>query len=67
MITVRVNSEPTEIPTDCPVADALTQWGYQCEQIAVAINNEFVPRSNYQQRILQTDDCVDIVAPVQGG
>ena len=67
MITVKVNNEPIDVRGNCSIADALILWGYRSVSIAVAINNEFVPRSTYGQHILLANDCVDIVTPVQGG
>lgn len=67
MITVSLNNEDKSLEENTTVADALTLWGYQCEEIAVAVNNEFVPRSQYPRCTLSAADLVDIVAPVQGG
>ncbi len=67
MMTLSVNGEEKILALNSVIADALQQWGYQCEEIAVAVNNEFIPRSHYQQHQLAADDRVDIVAPMQGG
>lgn len=67
MITVSVNDQAKTIPTASSVSQALSLWDYCDEKIAVAINGEFVPRSGYAEHQLQADDCIDIVAPVQGG
>ncbi|HYP86123.1 sulfur carrier protein ThiS [Variovorax sp.] len=34
---------------------------------AVAINREFVPRSQYAGRMLQADDRIEVIRPVTGG
>lgn len=67
MIDVLVNSEKRRIDAQIVLVDALQQWGYSCEKIAVAINGEFVARSNYANVTLSANDALDIVAPVQGG
>ena len=67
MITVNLNGESKELPGEIPVAEALQLWGYSGTEIAVAVNGEFVPRSRYAERPLCTADCIDIVAPIQGG
>ena len=67
MIEMTVNGEIRVLPQPTTLADALTQWGYTCEKVAVAINGEFVARSEYTQRRLQAKDFLDVVAPVQGG
>lgn len=67
MITVSINDQPQQLQTGCTLSQVLQQLGYQCEEIAVAINMEFVPRSEYGERVLLERDCVEILAPVQGG
>jgi sulfur carrier protein len=67
MIEVMLNGKPCEVPRATSVAGALEHWGYRCEQIAVAINGEFVARGDYAHRLLDERDLVDVVAPVQGG
>lgn len=67
MITIKVNNKTTEVPIDCTIATALDQWGYTAKGIAVAINGDFVPRGNYAQQLLQANDLIDVVAPIQGG
>lgn len=42
--------------------------GYKLESaFACAINNTFVPRQQWPERMLQNDDRVDIVTPITGG
>lgn len=67
MIEVFVNGEKRRIDMQIVLTDALQKWGYVCEKIAVAINGEFVARSNYANVTLSANDAIDIVAPVQGG
>lgn len=67
MITVSVNNERKTLSASCSVAEALAEWGYQGQKIAVAVNCCFVPRSEYATRLLASDDAVDVVVPVQGG
>jgi len=67
MIEVSVNGKTRQCDDSSTVEQALAEWGYDGNLFAVAINSEFVPRSNYQQRVLQSNDQIDIVSPVQGG
>ena len=67
MITLQVNGESKSLKKTSSVAEALIFWGYRQENIAIAINSEFVPRSLYVERQLQQNDLVDIVTPIQGG
>ena len=67
MIQVSVNNEIKSITTSTLLSDALRDWGYSDSKIAVAINQEFVPRSTYTERTLNANDQIDIVRPVGGG
>jgi len=43
------------------------RFGYEGARIAVARNDEFVPRGDYATRQLQDGDRLEIVSPMQGG
>jgi len=66
-ISVQINAERKAIPSCLSLADLLTHLGYQQQHFAVAINEAFVPRSQYQATQIQADDVIEIVAPMQGG
>lgn len=63
---ITINQQPVELPENATVADAVTRWNAK-PPFAVALNAQFVPRSNYAQRHLQTGDHIEIIAPVTGG
>ena len=67
MIQVSVNNEIKSVAPATLLGDALRNWGYGDSKIAVAINQEFVPRSTYAERALSNNDRIDIVRPVGGG
>lgn len=67
MMNLMVNGEARSVNEGIALADALTEWGYSCGQVAVAVNGEFVARGEYGGRLLRAGDCLDVVAPVQGG
>lgn len=68
MITVSLNNETHELPSDTSVAMALDRWGYAAgATIALAVNQAFVPRQQYAHTVLQDRDQVDIVQPISGG
>ena len=67
MIEVSVNSESKQIDSGKSLAELLGDWGFECQRVAVAINEDFVPRSTYADVSLKAGDRVDVVAPVQGG
>lgn len=67
MIQISVNNQSQSIAPTTRLSDALVEWGFANSKIAVAINQEFVPRSTYDERILMNGDQIDIVKPVGGG
>ncbi|MBB3047332.1 sulfur carrier protein [Litorivivens lipolytica] len=67
MIEVSVNSESKQIDGAKTLAELLGEWGFECQRVAVAVNEDFVPRSTYASVSLKAGDRVDVVAPVQGG
>lgn len=67
MIEVQVNEQRYQCAPGTTLVLLLEQLGYQCERVAVAINNEFVPRGQYASRQLADREYIDVVAPVQGG
>ena len=51
-----------------PVSEVLLYLDSKvAEPFALAVNNEFVPRSQYGQTILKDGDEMDLVTPMQGG
>ncbi|POP52648.1 sulfur carrier protein ThiS [Zhongshania marina] len=67
MITVSVNNERKECSHEQPLSLLLSQWNFDAEKVAIAVNEDFVPRSQYEHYCLEDGDKVDVLAPVQGG
>ncbi len=53
--------------TQPSVADFLEREGFADKKIAVAINGQFIPKSEYDEHTINNDDEIEIVAPMQGG
>lgn len=64
---LQINGNTEQVPDTLTIEGLLNHLGYEPKSIAVAIDGEFVPRNLYGQRSLQTDEVLDIVAPMQGG
>lgn len=67
MIEVFINGEGAVVDESQSLAAVLAAREYSCARIAVAVNNEFVARADYDSFFLKADDRVDVVAPVAGG
>lgn len=64
---IEVNGEKKELNHQSILEEAIQHWGYAGAPIAVAHNDEFVPRSRYATIQLQDGDRLEIVSPMQGG
>ena len=76
MPRVSLNDELVEVPPNTTLADALPLWAEHGAadaqpaprgRFVIAINREFVPRSDYASVILEDGDEIDLVRPVWGG
>lgn len=70
MIKIHTNNETIEIQDRLSLRDFLNRQlasSALTEPFAVALNGEFVSRSQYEQTVLAEGDKIDIVAPVGGG
>jgi sulfur carrier protein len=63
---VIVNQAPYEIPSQSVISDALALIAAK-PPYAVAVNMNFVPKTQYSQFILNENDQIEVIAPVTGG
>jgi thiazole synthase len=68
-VKVRVNGEIRNLPAGCTVQALLAELGIGGGQegVAVAVNDEVVPRAGWATVFLSEDDRVEVVQAVQGG
>ena len=64
-ITVNGKAEITQ--EGISVSDLLTSLGYNNGFVAVAINQDCVPRSQFSETTLKGADDIEILAPMSGG
>ena len=71
MILVFLNGQPkelsTELSTEVSLTQAIAAWEYTESNFAVAVNQQFVPHSNYDKTVLKDGDHIEVIAPMQGG
>ena len=65
-VAILVNGERTRTPA-CTLAALVADRGFAENQVATALNGEFVARSARAATLLRDGDKVEIVAPRQGG
>ena len=66
-LEIRLNGEPRTLETDCTVALLVESMGLADRRIAVAVNREVIPRSQFSKRALAEGDRVEILKAVGGG
>jgi sulfur carrier protein len=65
---IRVNDQPQTVSSDATLTDLLRELGFaERKGIAVAINDEVVPRSTWMSRLLVATDNVLVIQATQGG
>ena len=67
MIRIHLNDKLQELKTEQSLQDLLSQNDFTDLHFAVAINNQFIPRTAYSSTLLAEGDRVDIITPMQGG
>lgn len=64
---LQVNGEPRECPEGLTLADLIAQLGMKQDRVAVELNLEIVPRSNWGTTQLKQGDKLEVVHFVGGG
>lgn len=62
-----LNGEPTPLSGNADVASLLDYLGYTGKRVAVEVNQEIVPRSQYSEFQLNDSDRVEVVRAIGGG
>ncbi|OWW19316.1 sulfur carrier protein ThiS [Noviherbaspirillum denitrificans] len=64
---IELNGAPHPVTDNLNVQDLIASLDLANKSLAVAINREVVPRSQWAERVLQPSDRVDIVKAIGGG
>jgi len=67
LVNLLVNGDSRSVPSDCTVAELIDALGFQKSRIAIAVNRDVVPRSEFATHQLAADDRVEILEAVGGG
>lgn len=65
-MNVFINQLPHDMAEGATLADAVTLLQAR-PPFAAAVNLQFIPNTQYDQRVLHANDRIDIIAPVTGG
>lgn len=67
MIHIQFNDEKILLEQKISLAEILNKRGYVDSHFAVALNRQFIPRSQYTATHLDAGDVIEIISPMQGG
>ena len=63
---VLINQTPHELPDGSTLAQALAAGGFR-PPFAVAVNLQFVPKTQYAATPLDPGDQIEVISPITGG
>lgn len=64
---ITVNGEKRPLPAGQTLAELVRELDLQGRRVAVEVNEEIVPRSRYEDHVLNGGDRVEVVAAIGGG
>ena len=67
MVEIELNGEPYKVQPGGSLGDLVEQLGVKHQAVALAVNRQVVPRSQWGERLLARQDKVDIVRAIGGG
>ncbi len=67
MIAVRVNGQPAELSDGASLAELVASHVAPAKGVAIALNEEVVPRSAWVATSLAEGDRIEILIAAQGG
>lgn len=67
LMQLTVNGEKHSVPTAINLIGLIKHFGFEPRKVAIELNLEIVPRSSYEQTLLNDDDRLEIVHFVGGG
>ncbi len=67
LMTLHINGEPREFSDGLTVATLVAQLGMKPDRVAVELNLQIVPRSQWEATMLKQGDKLEVVHFVGGG
>ncbi len=66
-MNITVNGETKSVNSNYTTQQLLADMGFAGKRVAVELNQEIVPRSNYDQTFIADGDKIEIVRAIGGG
>lgn len=67
MIDIVLNGAPHQVPPGQTLDQLIAALSLENQALALAVNRNVVPRKAWQDRVLETQDQVEIVRAIGGG
>ncbi len=67
LVEVRLNGATQRVPASTTIAAMVSKLGPNAAGLAVALNEEVVPRSRWECTELANHDRIEVLVPTQGG
>jgi sulfur carrier protein len=67
MLTIQVNGQAQQVASGTTIAEVLRLAGVPSQFCAVELNLEILPRDQYDERLVQDGDVLEVVTLVGGG
>jgi sulfur carrier protein len=64
---VQLNGQPHRLDTEQTLGQLVDWLELRRDGIAVAVNGDVIPRSSYDDKLLQSGDRIEIIQAVGGG
>ena len=67
LINITLNGAPHQVPSGQTLDQLIAALSLENQALALAVNRNVVPRKAWQDRVLATQDQVEIVRAIGGG
>lgn len=67
MMTIKFNDKPIVLDKKISLTEMLEQHHNHEQHFSIAINRNFIPRSQYNMTFLNDGDTIETITPMQGG
>jgi sulfur carrier protein len=64
---ISINGAPHDLAEGSTIAQAFVVLKLEINDFVIALNQTFIPRSQYLQTQLQNNDAIELLSPMAGG
>ena len=67
MAKIQVNGKKTTVKANSSINDILKKYKINGKKVAVELNGKIIPKNNYQNKVVKSNDRLEIVQFIGGG